>query len=333
MAVAAITALSSCSGDDIVSNEKNNNTVVNAPVFTATIEGNGITRTQLAGGSTTGKKKVEWLSNDKVFIWSVDANNTLKVMGYYDVEPNSSDASSATLTPVENIKYVNEDAGNAATTFAFYPNTISEADHLPNIEAYKADGKGIEMQNKVKRLRLLEGVYNGENISQIAPMVAVSNGGTNLEFKNITSLLAITVPASEFSSVQYIHVTTEKQMWGEFLFDTENMVAVPTMSAEDIELEYEMDFIEMNKATLNCKNGKSNTAIPEGGSKTFYISVPANTYQNFKISVTDGKTTKIMRTKVGELTIERNKIYNMTFKGDESGTTTPNLGYDSEYKF
>lgn len=338
MAVAAIAALSSCSKDnDIIDGvPEPTNPNANAPVFTATIEGDFTSRTQLAEGSTTGKKKVEWLSDDKVFIWSIDANNTLKEMGYYDVAPNSSNASTATLTPVENIKYVNEDAGAAATTFAFYPYTMSEIDSKSEqqgfLDDYKAEGKGAEMESIVKKLRLSGGVYNGENISGIAPMVAVANGGTNLKFKNITALLAITVPASEFSSVQYIYVTTDKQMLGDFLFDPENMVAVPTMSAEEIDAYLELE-MEMNKATLNCKNGNSNTAIPEGGSKTFYISIPANTYQNFKITVTDGTTTKMMRPKVGDLFIERSKVYNMTFKEDEPGTITPNLGNDNGYQF
>ena len=128
MAVAAIAALSSCSDDvnDNLNVNPNVNPNPNAPVFTATIEGEGETRTQLVEGSTTGKKKVEWLSTDKVFVSSFTAENSDNIspiaLGVYTVAPSSEDASSATLTP-ENLLYSAE--GTPNVVIGIYPASVS----------------------------------------------------------------------------------------------------------------------------------------------------------------------------------------------------------------
>jgi len=69
MAVAAIAVLSSCDKENAILDDNGNGVdIAGAPVFTATIESDA-TKTTIVEGSTAGKKKVEWLSTDQVFIY------------------------------------------------------------------------------------------------------------------------------------------------------------------------------------------------------------------------------------------------------------------------
>jgi len=150
--------------------------------------------------------------------------------------------------------------------------------------------------------------YNGTDISQIAPMFACSNS-TSLEFNNLTALLAITVKAEDFASVSSIKVSTdeEKALSGSYEIGRYTLEVIP-------------DRFGTNYAsvTLNCQNAGTNTAIPSGESKTFYVSIPPETYPYLQIEVTDGTNTKTMKTKAASITVARNMIYPIAFKDNQT---------------
>jgi len=320
LALAAIAALSSCSSDDIVSNEnENQNQNVNAPVFTATIEGEAASRTQLVEGSTAGNlTKVAWLNTDKMIVWSMDETYTLRVMGNYNVTPDASDATSATLTAAQDIKYVNSEAGDAAMTVAYYPASISYLNVCTDdmMNAMIGSGNALKVGEVLAFLQLpATQQYNADDISAIAPMVAIDQtGSTSLKFKNLTSLLAITVSGDDFTSVSKIVVSSDKQMNGMFILDSNNNVATTTgNNVSDRE----------KLVTLNCKDNKNdNTTISAGSTKTFYVSIPVQTYGYLQIDVTDGTNTKTMKTTATSISVERNKIYPIAFADNQTQAAT-----------
>jgi len=118
MAVAAIAALSSCSDDEIVTLENEND--ANAPVFTASIEGNDETRTTVALGEGDNRSIVKWETTDMVNI-----NGAI-----YKAIPNV-DPKSATLTKLSGTT-------PTGTYHAFFPATLSNY-QFPTAQYY-SDG-------------------------------------------------------------------------------------------------------------------------------------------------------------------------------------------------
>jgi len=310
MAVAAIAALSSCSNDDILSIENGNNTA-KAPVFTATIESEGNTRTVLSNN------KVNWASGDKVFIAAFTENDAATVVvGDYSVTPGS-DATTATLSQ-SNLLYSAD--GEPATIIGIYPASIAYYNGDPELQQ-RVGMNAASMPNVIKwgalSLNLpTEQIYNENDISQIAPMVSISSS-TNLEFKNLSALLAITVKANDFTSVRSIKVSSEDGYalsGGSFDINDQSLI---------LETSFMDDYY--NYVTLNCQSEGANTTIPSGGSKTFYVSIPANTYSYLQIDVTDGTSTKTMKTKASSITVARNNIYNIAFEDNQTPAADPNL--------
>ena len=332
MAVAAIAALSSCS-DDVNDNlnvnlnpNGNVNPNVNAPVFTATIEGEVQTRTTIGTshevteeGNTVTKTKVNWEESGEevkmMFVYQKDEeSDPVYSFPVYQVTRSAEDASTATLTIKDGETY-NSDAD--IFYLSVYPASLVTVDNsassledavkfnFPATQVYKGDGK-------IGFAPML-----GPNPSIITPPLDPSLHQT-LTFCNACALLEITVPYTEMTSVRSITVSSDLQMNGAmgidgfvaFCFDSPSNPG----SGE-------------NQVTLDCYSlNNANVAIPEGGSKTFYVSiVPRESTDNapylkyLQIDVTDGTTTKTMRTKTFEGTkdsgieIKRSTIYPIAF--------------------
>ena len=340
MAVAAIAALSSCTNDDIVADENGNeNQIVEAPVFTATIEGEG-TRTQLVEGSTAGKlTKVAWLSTDQIYVLGINTGtDQTSVLGVYTAAPSNDNAAQATLT-ASSLK-INNPELTATEYYAVYPASISALSAYSDELLQSAPAAVFRDPNGgIPTINLpATQTYNGTNISQIAPMYAhtttTGTGNTELSFKNLTALLAITVSADDFSEVNNIVVKSDKAMNGAFavcLSGNESQYSISSKTATDAQ----------KTLTLNCQNEGANTTIAEGESKTFYVSIPPATYGylQFEVNGKKGSTdvTKTMKTKAASITVARNKIYPIAF-ADNTGD--PNLlpgefsvGADKKVKF
>ena len=133
------------------------------------------------------------------------------------------------------------------------------------------------------------------------PMYAESMT-TDLSFKNLCGVLAITVPSTQMSSVSSIVVSSDQQMNGAIsAITTSGVLTFASATLTNAE----------KKVTLTATS-----AVIISTNETFYVPVPAGTHNPLTITVSDGTTTKVMMTqKTGGVTIERNKIYPIAFEG------------------
>jgi len=312
MAVAAIAALSSCDKNSGIIGGGNDFTM-DAPVFTATIEGNDATKTTLANGT-----KVNWESNDEVKMIYANSDESSSFPVIYQATPGAN-ATTATLS----IKAGESlDPQGTKLLYAVYPasfiyDTDIQGWTIPATQMYEGDGK-------LTNVPMI--YYNLNNSTTPIPT-------TSLSFKNVNAVLAITVPYSELTSVKSITVSSNMVMNGGATYDGNKgnlyIKSGPFLTEEN------------GKITLDCytKAGQ-NVAIPNGGSKTFYIAIPPmnsslsssyrqnDSYSYLQFDVTDGTIIKTMKTKDGVgISVERNKIYPITFAGTQTQTITadPNL--------
>ncbi len=140
--------------------------------------------------------------------------------------------------------------------------------------------------------------YKSEKISN-NPMYAYAASGTNLEFKNICGLLEFSLTGSG-SKMSKIVVTANEALNGEFTI-TDNAAVLNNTKVED----------KNKKVTLNMGNGGislSSTA------QKFYIALPAGTYTGFKVAFCKNDK-KVEKTATKNVTIARNKIYQLSFSG------------------
>ena len=129
------------------------------------------------------------------------------------------------------------------------------------------------------------------------PMYAESTT-TALSFKNLTGVIALTVPSNVLATVNSITVTSDQHLSGQCTINYNS--GAPTITwtnatATDAE----------KQVKINCGPGVAAT--------TFYIPVPAGSHSSLTFTVSDGSDTKIMKAKTA-ITIARNTLYMLTFK-------------------
>ena len=131
------------------------------------------------------------------------------------------------------------------------------------------------------------------------PMYANSTT-TELAFKNLCGVLKITVNSGQLASVKCITVSsTNCAISGAFTV-TDNAAVLTDAS------------ITANTLTLTYTDAVTTDAT----GKVFYVAIPAQTYKNLSIAVSDGTTTKVMTTKADQdITVARNTIYPINFNG------------------
>lgn len=292
IAAAAMAVLSACTKENPFEENGNYTEVFNAPVFKATIEGPA-TKTTLGEGN-----KVNWENGDEVaLIFETEDMENRGVYNYL-VTPDNDDASKATLT--RNTVLVEPDDGEEGNrlSYAVYPASL---------------WSGVFPETQV---------YAGDNNIGFAPMHSYNwdlDNGTvkptpeTIEFKNAAALLKITVPYTQMTSVRSITVSSDVAMHGYLSFSVRDY---------SLFITDERDPGVNDQLILDCYGGNenANVEIPEGDSKTFYIALPipvladGEKYGYLQIDVTDGITTKSMRTnKAGGIQVQRNKIYPITF--------------------
>lgn len=298
LAAAAIAALSACNNesDEIINTPEipaEEIPSVQAPVFTASIEGSG-TRTAIDGN------KVNWVNDDEVLMVYVggsedDGDFDAMSMATYQATPSAVDATKATLT-IKN--WLHEDENANILMFAIYPASLFDLQkggiNFPATQVYAGDGQIPYAPIVVNNTKALGG--EGEAIP------------STLNFKNGGAMLKITVPYSQMHSVSSITVSSNLAMNGAATIGGSGNLYIQ---------EPETVTTENSKITLDCGTG---VTIPEGSDKTFYVSILAPgshftcQYDYLQIDVTDGTTTKSMRTmKTGGIEIVTNKIYPITF--------------------
>lgn len=137
------------------------------------------------------------------------------------------------------------------------------------------------------------------------PMYAES-ATTDLQFKNLCGVLKITVKSDDLASVQSIKVSSSNcATSGAFTINAEGAAVLsnPTDASKTL--------------TVNYTTPVETSA--EG--KVFYVAIPAQTYQDLKIKISDGVNDKFMVTKSGtDIVVERNKIYSIDFGSNHEAT-------------
>ena len=142
------------------------------------------------------------------------------------------------------------------------------------------------------------------------PMYATSTT-TTLAFKNLCAVLAIKVTNADITTLKSIKVASDKKMNGTFTVDENNAAVIGTDGTNAVVLE----------------SATALTLTSEG--TTFYIAIPAQTYQYLNIFLSaDGETyTQAMATKkaAGLGTIERSTIFNIDYAKNATKLWAGNL--------
>ncbi len=142
------------------------------------------------------------------------------------------------------------------------------------------------------------------------PMYAESST-FDLSFKNLCGVLKIAVTNAQLTSVKSITVSsTNCATSGAFTVSGDAAVLTePSKTA--------------NTATVTYTDAVTTDAT----GKVFYVAIPAQTYQNLSIAVSDGETTKVMTTKKDQnIVVDRKTIYPITFNGQPTTGTAARTG-------
>jgi len=132
------------------------------------------------------------------------------------------------------------------------------------------------------------------------PMYAESASKT-LAFKNLCGVLAISVAQSQFLSVNSIVVSSDKRMNGAFTADANGILTFTSAASTSAD----------KQVTLTFKDSRSIAAL-----STFFVPVPAGTYNQLKITIKNAANSRTMTTKNNSVvTVERSKIYRINFEG------------------
>ena len=288
MAVAAIAALSSCSSD----NEVFNSEAKKALTFTATMEGiGGDTR------ATLDNLCAKWEVGDKIYIMGIDASNIATEASYVASGTNGTSTTFEPATPGQEV--------SGQTFRAFFP-------------TYILDGGACVIPAEIDET-WAEGKFN-------MPMFAMSNT-TTLAFQNLCGVLAIKVNKDQLERVEFITISSSNRKlngWIQPMPNSEGKLSVGLVSPEK---DDEFDDLAIHYTSV--------VEIGEEGN-VFYVPIPpsynldfstrsftADPYKDLKILLNDGEGhIKTMTTKKDkEILIERNKIYNITFKDNTPPTT------------
>ncbi len=233
-----------------------------APTFTATLEYNE--KTQFTGGH------LYWSENDQVAIYGSDGRSV------YNVILTGS-------TPTTNAKLqmaADETAPGDPSYTAIYPAAIAPATNTGIIT-----------------LPATQASVSGELTGY--PMYAPETSSTFLHFKNLCSVLKITMQKSG-AQVSKIQIITDQYINGDFEIDgSTNTLAYHNDNGQDNHKKV---------TTLTFSNGP--VSISDG--HDFYIYLPANTYDYFQIKVYDQNGNMFTRTTTSGLTFNRSEYNYLT---------------------
>lgn len=143
-----------------------------------------------------------------------------------------------------------------------------------------------------------EGIFN-------MPVYAPANT-KELAFKNTCGVLRVCVKSSDFKKVRSINLTSwDRALSGVYYVDGDKAVlSNPSDVGNMFTVNYTEDVPVSSEGTM------------------FYLPVPAQTYRELKVTISDGTHSKKMTTLEGkDITISRNVIYPVTFIADAPDIT------------
>ena len=200
---------------------------------------------------------------------------------------------------INGVIYKAQTAGTATTFTAATESMEASGDTYNAYFACNYDGIAASLPSSITET-WSEGKFN-------MPMYA-SSTDDNLEFRNLCGVLKISVSLDNISRVKSIKVSSS------------NRATSGTFTVSD------------NAAVLTDPAAVSNTttvtytdevAIKGGAATAFYIPIPAQTYRDLKIEISNTYGTKSMTTASGkDITVERNKIYPIWFADNAPITGT-----------
>lgn len=301
MAVAAIAVLSSCSSDNDIINDNDNknhneNNKVEAPIFTATIESEVVTRTILVGGT-----KVNWSNGDKIKINGVEYTTTStegtatfttagtapEAIGgkYIAVYPSSIELNAATATVTLPAIQNYDTQTNGISNVPMAAVSTSTALNFKNVCAMLAV---TITSGTVKKIKVTADKKNlsGNFILNLTNLSFTSSTGSNsvvldcdsgVSANNTTFYIAI--PPQEYSSLQ-IYISSDGTTYKEAMA-TKKAAGLGTLARNTIyPINYEKNAVQLWEdgpyfATVNVgettETGKSHTykwgATEAGGSQ------------------------------------------------------------------
>ena len=233
-----------------------------APTFTARLEYNE--KTQFTGGH------LYWSENDQVAIYGTTGRSV------YNVILTGS-------TPTTNAKLqmaADETAPGDPSYTAIYPAAIAPATNT-----------------EIITLPATQASVSGELTGY--PMYAPETSSTFLHFKNLCSVLKITMQ-KDGAQVSKIQIITDQYINGDFEIDgSTNTLAYHNDNGQDNHKKV---------TTLTFSNGP----VSISNSHDFYIYLPANTYDYFQIKVYDQNGDMFTRTTTSGLTFNRSEYNYLT---------------------
>ena len=233
-----------------------------APTFTASLEYNE--KTQFNGSN------LYWSENDQVAIYGTAGRSVYNVI-----------LTGSTPTTNAKLQMAPEQTtpGNPSYT-AIYPAAIAPATNT-----------------KIITLPATQASVSGELTGY--PMYAPETSSTFLHFKNLCSVLKITMQKSG-AQVSKIQIITDQYINGDFEIDgSTNTLAYHNDNGQDNHKKV---------TTLTFSNGP----VSISNSHDFYIYLPANTYDYFQIKVYDQNGNMFTRTTTSGLTFNRSEYNYLT---------------------
>ena len=246
--------------------------------FTATIEKDADTKTELGGNVGDALRKVYWQPSDKI---GVSADNTQ----YADFPPVEVFTSAAT-SRTERSEF-NGTIAFAPQYRAFYP-----------YSADLRDSSGVYIFNLPQVQKYVRGTFD----PHAAPMVAKADAGEELQFKNLCGILALQLKGTgSVKSVTFMGrnaAGNPMPVSGPFAVNTR---------AEDYPSVYRYNYSAKSSITLECSEA---VTLSSGTATPFYMVLPPATYDSFMVLITmaDGKV--MVKEGVNPLTIKRSDIAN-----------------------
>lgn len=225
------------------------------------------------------------LSNGRRANWEVSDEVIINDV-IYTVAPNAEYANVAELT-----KKNDSDADPTGIYKAYYPVSSIKYHYVVELGSQEERLEGQATIPAVQQF--VDGKL--DNI----PMYAEGTT-TSLAFKNICGMLAISgITTTDLKAIRVISKTETDKLSGAFTVDKANNYAI-TMSKPS-----------SNQATLSMGNGV------DANGKTFYIALPPAVYGQLQIVVESGDNTIAHMTTKAGVTIERSKMYPITFDAEK----------------
>lgn len=245
--------------------------------FTATIEKDADTKTELGGNVGDPLRKVYWQPSDKI---GVTPGNTGNHAGY-----TPEIFTSATTSRTEQAEF-NGTIEFSSSYHAFYP-----------YSADLRDSMGVFIFNLPQVQKYVRGTFD----PNAAPMAAKGAAGETLQFKNLCGILALQLKGT--GSVKSI-TFMGRDAAGNPMPVAGNYAV--NMNADDYPAAQAYRNLK-SSVTLECSEA---VALSSGSDTPFYIVLPTGTYSSFIVLITmsDGKV--MMKEGTNPLTIKRSDIAN-----------------------